>query len=610
MNSQKLKFNSRYAFLPLIAIVVDLIFMPSNADPLNPVKFWILGFAAIYCLSSILSWGEQNSALKTKRLFSAQFIIAVFFVFSLFLSFGLTDNKEIGLIGYSGRNNGLLNYVFLAIIFLYASSKVNFDYLSTFYLAVLIICGFFSFYGLLQHNKIDFVHWNTAYNPIGLTVGNPDFAAALLGLFTVLLFALVLTPIQIFFRVGVGLLIVFTIMVIYWSKARQGLVATALGMGILLIAIAWQKSKRVSLGLAVVGSLVGVVAIFGMLQIGPLTKYLYKSSINDRGYDWRAGWHMFTSHPWFGVGLDRYAAYFSKYRDSKYPLIYGYQQTVNNAHNVFIELFATGGIFVGLIYIALILFIGRRAFIAWKMYNGYEQIMVAGVIAGWVVFVAQSIISVDNLSVSIWGWILGGLLVGVSHTKTEGRPEQLKKIRQTKRVMNFRQPTILVVLFATFTIVVVPMYETESRMRYFQSIAVPTSTSQFPIYNQIARKTFDTPLMNPDYKVLIAFNVTNSGDLLKGIAFFKKVLKADPRRHDAAQFLGTIYEHLNDFHNAIKYRLLASELNPAGADNLLLLEKDYLAVNDERAAKTVLASILAIAPGTKIAGEATNVFNG
>ena len=93
MNSQKLKFNSKYAFLPLIAIVVDLIFMPSNADPLNPVKFWILGFAAIYCLSSILSWGEQNSALKTKRLFSAQFIIAVFFVFSLFLSFGLTDNK-------------------------------------------------------------------------------------------------------------------------------------------------------------------------------------------------------------------------------------------------------------------------------------------------------------------------------------------------------------------------------------------------------------------------------------------------------------------------------------------------------------------------------------
>ena len=72
---------------------------------------------------------------------------------------------------------------------------------------------------------------------------------------------------------------------------------------------------------------------------------------------------MFLSSPLTGIGIDRYGAYFKEFRETQYSLNYGFDLTSSNAHNVPIQLFATGGIFVGGFYILILLFIAWRGFL-------------------------------------------------------------------------------------------------------------------------------------------------------------------------------------------------------------------------------------------------------
>ena len=206
-----------------------------------------------------------------------------------------------------------------------------------------------------------------------------------------------------------------------------------------------------------------------MLNVGPLSHYFYKASVRDRGYYWQAAWHMFTAHPWFGVGLDRYAGFFQTYQSPQYQLIYGASQTVNNAHNIFLELLSTGGFFVGLAYFTLIALVFWRAFVALKIYSDSQQMLVTGIIAGWTIFVAQSVISVDNLCVSIWGWVLAGAVIGLSLRRNNDDAGVAKKYTQTRNII---KPKFIAVttLWILFSLIVVPMYQGEMRLNTFQQI--------------------------------------------------------------------------------------------------------------------------------------------
>jgi hypothetical protein len=156
----------------------------------------------------------------------------------------------------------------------------------------------------------------------------------------------------------------------------------------------------IALGLSV---LAGIVGIMGMLNIGPLGKYLFKASVTYRGDYWRAGINMFKHHWLFGVGLDRYGENFRIYRDAAQANRRGPDVISNAAHNVIIQLAATGGIFLLLTYLALLIFIGWRGVIALRTTSGANQIVVATVFGAWLAYQSQSFISIDNVGIAIWG---------------------------------------------------------------------------------------------------------------------------------------------------------------------------------------------------------------
>jgi O-antigen ligase len=157
------------------------------------------------------------------------------------------------------------------------------------------------------------------------------------------------------------------------------------------------RNRNFGFFVIIVSTILSVLALLGMLQKGPLAQFLYKTSVTIRGYYWDAGVSMFLSNPFTGIGMDSYGLYFKEFRNPEYPLLYGFEITSSNAHNIYIQLFATAGIFVGLIYLLLNLYIFRQGVLLVLSLDSEKQKIALILLSAWVGFQAQSIISIDNI---------------------------------------------------------------------------------------------------------------------------------------------------------------------------------------------------------------------
>jgi O-antigen ligase len=218
-----------------------------------------------------------------------------------------------------------------------------------------------------------------------------------------------------FYKIIGMITLIMSIYSIVNSKSRQGVLVVAFGIVfyICFCAHAYKWKQRFIIFIA--SFFAASSAIFGMLQQGPLAYLLYKDSVSVRGFYWRAGIEMFLNYPLTGVGLDNYGSFFKEYRESSYPLRYGFTLTSSNAHNTFIQLFSTGGLFVGMSYLFVIISIFVVGIKLVKKVDNDDKKVVLALLSAWVGFQAQSLISIDNIGISVWGWLLGGSILGLSY---------------------------------------------------------------------------------------------------------------------------------------------------------------------------------------------------
>jgi hypothetical protein len=595
--------------IPLGLIFTDIAYK-TGVDPVNVPKFWVLAVFTAWALADIGVSRELRQLFKSSRVVQSMALILFIFILFYFVAFMHTAVKSVGLLGSQHRQLGLLNYLFLSIIGLYAALKFSNKNIKYLYWTGIGLGFVLATYGFFQHFKIDFIPWSTPYNSIILFTGNPDFSASLLGLLSAIIFSAVFlkfTRVQRSFLLG---LFIFLLLIIYWTKARQGLIATLVGFGIVILVVVWQKYRKYFLPLLGLEFVVGILAIFGSLKVGPLANILYKGSLEDRGYDWRAAVGMFRAHPWFGVGVDSYSSYFFQYRAAKYPLLYGYSTTVNNAHNVFLNHFATAGIFVGLTYIGIILFIAYRALVLVRVKSGDEQIVAAGIIAAWVIFICSNIISVDVLSISIWGWVLGGAIVGMSLGESPSESDDLKQ--RAKRSGNSSITSFQAYRVVLFCMLMIPVLffivllnRNNSNQFKLLQIPAPANSAQRQGYLAEVQSILKQPLMLPDDKVNVITSLARNNYGPETVAALKDVLKEDSRNSSAYLILSLVLENLKMPQEAIFYRSKFMPLNPYGADNMLSLENDYLNIGDKKSAASIRDLIVTIAPGTPTAQQAS-----
>ena len=597
--------------------LVTLFIWASLEDPFNAPKSWIL-----YCVGFwLLGWVGFNARSRWRDKLDRQILVlSGALALSFVAAFIATDVKLQGLFGDYARRTGLLSYLSFILFFVAASLTFSLSTIDLFDRVTLIVGFIVGFYGFMQHFNLDFIHWNNPYNSVLSTLGNPDFAAAVMAIFMVLAVGLVVNGSKsTFVRAWAALNIAILLVTIVFSQVRQGLLAGAAGIAVVLFIWLHQRKKIAALALAGMGVIVGALGLVAMLNMGPLKGFFYKASVTYRGDYWRAGVRMFKSHPLFGVGLDRYGAYFRQYRDATQALRRGPGLVSNAAHDVPIQLAATGGIFVLIAFLALTLFIAWRGITSLRSATGINQIVIATFFGAWITYEAQSLISIDNVGIAIWGWILGGIVVALSRpTKVEetlapvnAKPLRSKKqsIKQSTKISSgsAAQPLVSGLLFTLAFAICIPMFLSDAALKTSRGYAAPTSAN-LSAYLQIVRKPLGYGFQDTHAKESVAILLAQANQLPEAKTNLLAVLARDPRGFDALNTLALIEEANKNFGEAASNRQKMSALDPWNYQNLLQLGEDLKQSGDKAGAKAIIGRIDAFAAQTSEALTAHKDF--
>ena len=394
------------AALSIIAIAPYLLM-----DSVNPIKFFLTSAFALGFLLILLF------NLKTIKVFKNNVILWITLSFA-FLSVIVVLNTQNAisqqLYGIIGRQTGLILHIALCGLLIAGNIFASNEVLDK-TIRIFIITGVLAgLYGIIQIIDLDPLTWSSNENWVAATLANPNFYSAFMGMFVCVILPYLFANSKVIVKLSFLLGIFLAIYVILKTNSQQGLILVLLGVAITLFFVI--KSKNLGKKWLIPYSFLAlsgvVVLILDILQKVPWQPFLYKTSVSARGDYWRAGIAVIEKYPLTGAGFDGLREQYGLVREPV-SLTRGDQLDLDAAHNIFIDKGIAGGIPLLLIYILIIvtvLIAIRRLVIDFKAYN---PAMVA-VISCWIAWLAQSVISIDNVGLASWGWYLSGLITGLA----------------------------------------------------------------------------------------------------------------------------------------------------------------------------------------------------
>jgi hypothetical protein len=119
---------------------------------------------------------------------------------------------------------------------------------------------------------------------------------------------------------------------------------------------------------------------------------------------------MGSDHPLTGVGFDTYGDWYRRVRDTQALILPGPNVTTNAAHNVPFDVFAFGGWPLFLTYLAILALSVIAIIKVTVRARKYDAVFVT-LTSVWVCYQLQSIISINQIGLAVWGWLFGGALI-------------------------------------------------------------------------------------------------------------------------------------------------------------------------------------------------------
>jgi hypothetical protein len=377
--------------------------------------------------------------------------------------------------GAYGRNTGFITYLLLTLMFVSSlglSQQASFLKVIYGLLAIgvvnVIYCLWVVIFG-------DFIGWSNPYGNILGTFGNPNFIGAFLGIFVSVLFAYLIKPnLSWTYRALGSVIFVIALFEIKSSHAIQGIVVAAGGVS--LVGFYFLRARFTSNLLPAIYSglilALGVVATLGALQKGPLASLIYKNSVSLRGEYWQAAWNMGSKFPSHGVGMDTYGDWYRLLRDDHALINPGPNVISNAAHNVVLDQFAYGGWPMFLAYLGIIVLVAL-AIVKVSIRGREFNFTFIGLSTAWICYQVQSLISINQIGLAIWGWLLGGAVIAYERTTRVKNidSEKTSESGQKKNRKNIKQsvglsPSMVGVLGAVLGLLItVPPYSADARWK-------------------------------------------------------------------------------------------------------------------------------------------------
>ena len=400
--------NKLSAFATFLPVTVSLFLTTGvNIDPVNLPKMFLLVSGSGYLFGLMLSL--KFKPVTANKVVSFSILVLILGITSSTLA-SKSPFTQLWFGSY-GRNTGVLTYLGLIILFISIFSINNFLYLEKLILGLFFVGIFNALYGFFQINNLDPIDWNNNFNAIIGTFGNPNFASAFISISLITYPYLFSKYKTLFARLILAIFISASIFAVIKTKSQQGYFLPIFGLGMVLLVFVFKKNRK---SLGITGFILFISGIFislmGLLQKGPLANLLYQPSISLRGFYWNAGLGMFRESPFFGNGLDSYGDLYLRNRSASSILPPGGQNVFSNAaHNVFIDMAASGGLLLIIPYLMIIVY---ALFLAIKAINNNSfNLLYTTIVASWIGFLLQSMISINQIGLAVWVWGLTGAVI-------------------------------------------------------------------------------------------------------------------------------------------------------------------------------------------------------
>jgi O-antigen ligase len=533
-------YQKTLALLSLISLVFTTLFItPSFAfDPFNAPRLLSLG---AFCGASIVA---LLLGLKHKWVtrYKTPLFAILFFLSSLTLTLLMTSPSfNAQFYGAYGRNTGYLAYFALAILLLVGVIAANLHNLG-YYIYVLIGTSLIStFYGFLQVLGADPTTINNPSNFALGFFGNQNFQSAFTAIaVTATIAALLSQSISIAYKVLLLTFIVISILQIYATESEQGFFLLVASL-VVLTYLRFVRMTKVQWKITyLIFSAIGfVVVLLGTLNKGFLAKYLYQESVTFRGDYWRAGQKMTVENPIFGVGIDGYGDWYRRARTLEATLRRGPDVFSSSAHNQFLDISSNGGfllltaylIILGLAVRAVVKVLQREVGYNWK----FTAIFVA-----WFTYQLQSLISINQLGLGVWGWTLTGLLIGYEiNTRSTEKISDQNSGKSAGLSMNISSDKTKtdwdIILFSLFGLIIgaliaITPFRNSVEVRSLSGETTIGAVEEFGSRNSL----------NPELAILMAGNLVDSGFDENALRVIRNTVKNNPDNYFAWKLYASI----------------------------------------------------------------------
>jgi hypothetical protein len=374
----------------------------------------------------------------------------------------------------------------------------------------------------------------------------------------------------------------------------------------------WQIHKRAGMISATIALLSGLLVFLGLLNKGAIAAIVYRASFQSRKDYWHAAFSMFKAHPLTGVGLERFAENYPQFAP-QIQVVQG--QGTDNAHNVLLQLLATGGLAVILPYLFILAVILWTALHAIKSSSGREQIEITSLFSIWFALFLISFVSIDNLGVTIWYWLLGGALYAITRPRElgivdspKGKKSSGKSIRQsTQDNSSYVAPIASLLLTIVALTLMVPILRTSGSIYRLSGNGDGLTKEQYVA--RLIEVANDFPRNSQTLTALADLSLRISAPE-QALKFTKVILEMDQKSQMGNLLSASAYEMSKKYESALTYRQRVNEMDPWNAGNMIEIIKDYIALKDLGRARTMADKIAQMRPGSEIAATAADLVKG
>jgi len=385
-----------FNFLPVLVFVSVGWFLH------DPVSLFSGSVLAVSSLVLLISLRKFQIPVRFKSY--ALWLIPTGYIVSAVIN---KQNFTTFFMGAYARNFGMLTWISLCLIFLYVLSNAKLEPEKFVRQGLMTLVVFATTYGLIQFLGLDPLPWLEKSKRVTLTLGNANFAGALIGMVAFIPLTLGLLSKVMKNRIAYLLLALLCAVMGIQTNTFQSIAMLALSI-LIFISFYFVNSTKKSHKVVKNGiyfllgsfTLILINATFEVIRVfQSINSQIYSlGNIEARLAYWRTGFEMWKDHPIFGVGVGEMQRYAAMYRTSNQLKFDTANVLQDRSHNVFIDHFAEGGLISGFGWLLFVLFISYAAFIVTKKSSTQNDRFHYSILSTmWFLYLFQAAISPDHI---------------------------------------------------------------------------------------------------------------------------------------------------------------------------------------------------------------------